>query len=153
MATGLDVKIPRTRMDYRINNEAIVGCTMAQVVKQGCTKLPLAVGVTNLLMQSDARRKALKTNDVNELAAIFGQLDGGLLTIIMNGLVMLIQGGCVVYYQDQLGLTDAGMKLCVSMEESKSKKLTDCIKDIPLVLSKIDPITSNSEFNRFFIAL
>jgi len=34
-------------MDYRINNEAIVACTIAQVVKQGCTKLPMAVGVTN----------------------------------------------------------------------------------------------------------
>lgn len=149
----MDGKISRTRMDYRINNEAIVACTIAQVVKQGCTKLPMAVGVTNLLMQSSARKKALKTDDANELAAVFGQLDGGLLTIIMNSLVMLIQGGCMVYLQDQLVLTDEGLSLCASMVDGKSEKLADCIKDIPFVLSKIDSIASDNVFNRFFIAL
>ena len=140
-------------MDYRINNEAVVACTIAQVVKQGCTKLPMAVGVTNLLMQSASRRKVLKTDDANELAAVFSQLDGGLLTIIMNSLVMLIQGGCMVNRKDQLVLTDAGFALCASMKDGKSKKLADCIKDIPLVLSKMDSIASDNVFNRFIIAL
>lgn len=140
-------------MDYRINNEAVVACTIAQVVRQGCTKLPMAVGVTNLLMQSSARKKVHKTDDVNELAAVFGQLDGGLLTIIINSIVMLIQGGCLAFHQDHLELTDDGMKLCASMKDCKSKKLAGCIKDIPLVLSKIDYIAPDAVFKRFFIAL
>ena len=48
-------------MDYRINNEAIVGCVIAQVVKHGPYEVPFVTGMVNLLMQDKLRRKVLAT--------------------------------------------------------------------------------------------
>jgi len=140
-------------MDYRINNEALVACTVAQVVHHGCTSLPVVVGVTNLLLQERLRRKALKAEGYDELARIVGQLDGGLLTIIMNSLVMMIQGGCLTYHDNRLGLTDQGLKMCDEMADGKSKILTKTIGFIPKVLKKIEPVQPEALFNRYLIAL
>ena len=70
-------------MDYRINNEAIVGCVIAQVVKHGPYEVPFVTGMVNLLMQDKLRRKVLATpgDRVQELGMLFGQLDGELLRI------------------------------------------------------------------------
>lgn len=82
-------------MDYRINNEAIVACVIAQVVKRGPYDIPIVVGAVNLLMRKKFRKKALTTSGDNmkELTMIFGQLDGSLLGVILNSMTMLIEGG------------------------------------------------------------
>ena len=54
-------------MDYRLNNEAIVACVAAQVVKHGCRQLPAVVVITNLLMRDQERKKTIGEQDANNV--------------------------------------------------------------------------------------
>ena len=100
-------------MDYRINNEAITACVIAQVVKRGPYDIPFVIGMVNLLMQKKCRKKALETSEKNEknLMMIFGQLDGSLLGVVVNSMAMLIEGGCLQKESGKLFLTEVGQKL------------------------------------------
>lgn len=140
-------------MDYRINNEALVACVAAQVVKNGNHKLSAVVGMTNLLMHDKERKHMLSSDNVEEMASIIGQLDGGLLTIIMNSIVMMIQGGCVTFGEDVLMLTDSGMSLCEQMEDRRSRTLGTIMDDIPAVMRKMNELGIAFEDNRYMIAL
>ena len=125
-------------MDYRLNNEAIVACVIAQLVRNGRRRLPVVVGLTNLLMHEKERKKVLSSNNVQELTAIVGQLDGGLLAIIMNSIVMMIKGGCMTFGEDVLCLTPSGMNLCEQMRDGRSKILRNIIADMPSIMRKME---------------
>ena len=62
-------------MDYRLNNEAIVGCVAAQVVRSGCQKLSLVVSITNLLMHDAERNKVTSMPNGMDLTVIVNQID------------------------------------------------------------------------------
>lgn len=126
-------------MDYRINNEALVACTIVQVIKHGCKELPKVLGITNLLLQKSQKE--------------YGMLDGGLLTIMMNSLVMLIQGGCVVYKGDVFKLTENGNALSESMKDERSRILTKITNEIPAVMAKYRDIISNELYNGLYIVV
>lgn len=141
-------------MDYRINNEAIVACVIAQVVKRGPYDIPFVTGVVNLLMRKKYRKKALTTSgdNVKELTMIFGQLDGSLLGAILNSMTMLLEGGCLQKVDGKLALTDAGQKLCQEMNGGKSKMLNDVLTDLDQILFKFECINLNSLYQQFWIA-
>jgi hypothetical protein len=141
-------------MDYRINNEAIVACVIAQVVKRGLYDIPFVVGVVNLLMQKKYRKKALVTtgDNVNELTVIFGQLDGCLLGVILNSMTMLLEGGCLKKAEGKLSLTDTGQKMCDEMNCGNSKMLNEVLVDLDQILFKYECIDLNSLYHQFWIA-
>lgn len=124
-------------MDYKINNEAVTACVVAQVVQNGCNRLSAVVGMTNLLMHEKERSKILSTNNVKEITTIMGQLDGGLLTIIMNSLVMMIQGGCMTFGEGVLMLTQSGKNMCEQMKDGRCRMLSLIMKDMPVVIDKM----------------
>ena len=140
-------------MDYRLNNEAIVACVAAQVVRRGCYKLPLVVAITNLLMHDSERKKVTKTVTVNDLTSVVNKIDGGLLTIIMNSLVMLIQGGCMTFGEEALLLTPAGMRLCEHMKDGRSKMLSEILRDLPMVIENTEKMEEGLLDQRYVIAL
>jgi len=141
-------------MDYRINNEAIVSCVIAQVVKHAPYEVPFVTGIVNLLMQDKLRKRVLTTpgESVRELGMLFGQLDGELLGVIMNSMTMLIEGECLERNGDTLTLTGTGIELCEEMNDGKSKMLAETLKDIDNVLFKYDGIDKNALYEQMWIA-
>lgn len=141
-------------MDYRINNEAIVGCVIAQLVKRGPFEVPFVTGIVNLLMQDKLRRKVLATpcDRIQELGMLFGQLDGELLGVILNSMTMLIEGRCLKRNGDTLTLTGTGNELCEEMNTEKSKLLAKILKDIDNVLFKFAGIDKNALYEQMWIA-
>lgn len=141
-------------MDYRINNEAIVACVIAQVVKRGPYDIPFITGVVNLLMRKKFRKKALTTSgdNVKELTMIFGQLDGSLLGVILNSMTMLIEGGCLQKADGKLVLTDSGHELCQEMIGGESKMLDDVLNDMDQILFKYECVDLKKLYQQFWIA-
>lgn len=142
-------------MDYRINNEAITACVIAQVVKRGPYDIPFVVGMANLLMQKKCRKKALETSEENEknLMMIFGQLDGSLLGVVVNSMTMLIEGGCLQKESGKLFLTEVGQKLCQEMNDNRSKMLSEILTDMNLIIFNYESIEMKSLYQHFWIAL
>lgn len=140
-------------MDYRLNNEGIVACVAAQVVKHGCKKLSVVVAATNLLMQDAERKKVKGLTDAKKISKIVNQIDGGLLTIIMNSLVMLIKGGCMSFTNGELTLTNTGLNMCEQMRDGRSDMLASIMNDIPVVLAKIGAMEGKIMDKRYVIAL
>lgn len=140
-------------MDYRLNNEAIVACVAAQVVRGGCQKLPIVVAITNLLMHYAERKRVKNMPDGKDITIIVNQIDGGLLTIIMNSLVMLIQGDCLTFDGSELTLTKAGQNLCEQMKDGRSKMLSGIVKDMSAIMEKSANMEDGLLDQRYVIAL
>ena len=140
-------------MDYRINNEAVAACVAAQLVRNGCKSLSTIVVLTNLLMHEKERKRLLSTDNEKELDTIIGQLDGGLLTIIMNSLVLMIQGGCMSFEEGVLTLTQSGMSLCEQMKDNRSEMLSVILRDLPAIMEKIVRMKESMFDQRYVIAL
>lgn len=140
-------------MDYRLNNEAIVACVAAQVVKHGCNQLPAVVVTTNLMMHNQKRATLLSEHDEKELAAIVNQVDGGLLTIIMNSLVLMIKGGCMKFAENKLSLTASGHQMCEQMQDGRSDILNVILKDLPVVMEIMEKMEDVIKDKRYVIAL
>ena len=140
-------------MDYRINNEAVAACVAAQLVRKGCKSLSTIVGLTNLLMHEKERKRLLSTDNEKELSTIIGQLDGGLLTIIMNSLVLMIQGGCMTFGEGDLSLTQSGISMCELMKDRRSKMLSNILKDMPAIMEKTVRMKESMFDQRYVIAL
>lgn len=140
-------------MDYRINNEAVAACVAAQLVRNGCENLSRVVGLTNLLMHEKERKRLLSTDNEKEIATITGQLDGGLLTIIMNSLVLMIQGGCMTFGEGNLLLTQSGMSMCEQMKDNRSEMLSCILKDLPAIIEKTVRMQESMFDQRYVIAL
>ena len=140
-------------MDYRINNEADAACVAAQLVRKRCKSLSKVVGLTNLLMHEKERKKLLSIDNEKEISTITGQLDGGLLTIIMNCLVLMIQGGCMTFGEGDLSLTQSGISMCEQMKDRQSKMLSNILKDMPAIMEKTVRMKESMFDQRYVIAL
>lgn len=125
-------------MDYRLNNEAIVACVAAQVVNHGCKKLSSVVQLTALLMVDSTRNKAKLAEKAEIISDAMRMMDGGLLTIIMNSIILLMKGGCMSFANDELNLTQSGMAMCKQMRDERSEMLDGIVKDIPAIIDKIE---------------
>lgn len=139
-------------MDYRLNNEAIVACVAAQVVKHGCRQLPAVVVTTNLLMR-DQERKRLASKMRKKKTTFVCKVDGGLLTIIMNSLVLLIKGGCMKFADGELSLTSSGYLMCEQMEDGRGDMLNEILKDLPALLEQMEKMEDVIEDKRYVIAI
>lgn len=149
----MDGKIQRGGMDYRINNEALVGSVIVQVVRRGPYEIPFVTGIVNLLMQANLRKKAKKTlaNDAKTLMAIFGQLNGDLLGIIVNSMAILTEGGCLSRKGNQLEVTENGLRLCEEIERNKCELLTEMTSDMNEIIFKYECIDLSSLYNQMWI--
>lgn len=130
-----------------------MACVAAQVVRHGCQKLSLVVAVTNLLMHDTERKKVKGLTDTQRISMIVNQIDGGLLTIIMNSLVMLMKGGCMTFENGELALTEAGLNMCEQMKDGRSNMLVSIMNDMPDVLVKIGAVEGEIMDKRYVIAL
>ena len=117
-----------------------MACVAAQVVRHGWQKLSVVVAVTNLLMHDTERKKVKGLTDAQRISMIVNQIDGGLLTIIMNSLVMLMKGGCMTFENGELALTEAGLNMCEQMKDGRSNMLVSIMNDMPDVLVKIGAV-------------
>lgn len=130
-----------------------MACVAAQVVRHGCQKLSVVVAVTNLLMHDTERKKVKGLTDAQRISMIVNQIDGGLLTIIMNSLVMLMKGGCMTFENGELALTEAGLNMCEQMKDGRSNMLVSIMNDMPDVLVKIGAVEGEIMDKRYVIAL
>lgn len=130
-----------------------MACVAAQVVRHGCQKLSVVVAVTNLLMHDTERKKVKGLTDTQRISMIVNQIDGGLLTIIMNSLVMLMKGGCMTFENGELALTEAGLNMCEQMKDGRSNMLVSIMNDMPDVLVKIGAVEGEIMDKRYVIAL
>lgn len=130
-----------------------MACVAAQVVRHGCQKLSMVVAVTNLLMHDTERKKVKGLTDTQRISMIVNQIDGGLLTIIMNSLVMLMKGGCMTFENGELALTEAGLNMCEQMKDGQSNMLVSIMNDMPDVLVKIGTVEGEIMDKRYVIAL
>lgn len=130
-----------------------MACVAAQVVRHGCQKLSVVVAVTNLLMHDTERKKVKGLTDAKRISMIVNQIDGGLLTIIMNSLVMLMKGGCMTFENGELALTEAGLNMCEQMKDGRSNMLVSIMNDMPDVLLKIGAVEGEIMDKRYVIAL
>lgn len=130
-----------------------MACVAAQVVRHGCQKLSVVVAVTNLLMHDTERKKVKGLTDAQRISMIVNQIDGGLLTIIMNSLVMLMKGGCMTFENGELALTEAGLNMCEQMKDGRSNMLVSIMNDMPDVLVKIGTVEGEIMDKRYVIAL
>ena len=130
-----------------------MACVAAQVVRHGCQKLSVVVAVTNLLMHDTERKKVKGLTDNQRISMIVNQIDGGLLTIIMNSLVMLMKGGCMTFGNGVLALTEAGLNMCEQMKDGRSNMLVSIMNDMPDVLVKIGAVEEEIMDKRYVIAL
>jgi len=140
-------------MDYRLNNEAIVACVAAQVVKYGCRQLPAVVVMTNLMMHGQERTILISEHDEKKMAAIVNQVDGGLLTVIMNSMVLMIKGDCMRFANGELSLTASGHQMCEQMQDGRSGMLSKILKDLPAVIEKMEKMEEVIKDKRYVIAL
>ena len=140
-------------MDYRLNNEGIVACVAAQVVCHGRQKLSEVVVLTNLLMHEKERRAVKGMTDGKKISTVVNQVDGGLLTIIMNSLVMMIKGGCMTFKDGVLTLTVSGQNMCEQMQDGRSGILGCIMKDLPEVMAKITEMEGEILNKKYIIAL
>ena len=142
-------------MDYRINNEAIVGCVIARVVAHGPYEVPFVTGMVNLLMLPRLRKKALKTDasNIKELSAIFGQIDGDLLGVIMNSMTLLLEGGCLQNAENKLVITETGKHLCQEMEDGQCIMLREVLRDTDEILFKLGSIDMTKLYEQMWIAV
>lgn len=129
-----------------------MACVTAQVVRHGCQKLSVVVAVTNLLMHDTERKKVKGLTDTQRISMIVNQIDGGLLTIIMNSLVMLMKGGCMTFENGELALTEAGLNMCEQMKDGRSNMLVSIMNDMPDVLVKIGTMEGEIMDKRYVIA-
>ena len=130
-----------------------MACVAAQVVRHGWQKLSVVVAVTNLLMHDTERKKVKGLTDTQRISMIVNQIDGGLLTIIMNSLVMLMKGGCMTFENEELVLTEAGLNMCEQMKDGRSNMLVSIMNDMPDVLVKIGTVEGEIMDKRYVIAL
>lgn len=130
-----------------------MACVAAQVVRHGCKRLPVVVAATNLLMQDTERKKVKSLADAKKISMAVNQIDGGLLTVIMNSLVMLMKGDCMTFDNGELALTDAGLNMCEQMKDERSDMLGSILNDMPAVLEKIGTMEGEIIDKRYVIAL
>lgn len=142
-------------MDYRINNEAIVGCVIARVAERGPYEVPFVTGMVNVLMLPRLRKKAYKTDasNIKELSAIFGQIDGDLLGVIMNSMTLLLEGGCLKNAEGKLEITETGKQLCQDMEDDKCKIMREVLRDMDEILFKFESIDMTKLYEQMWIAV
>lgn len=140
-------------MDYRINNEALVGSVIMQVAKRGPYEVPFVTGIVNLLMQEKLRKKAMETpaNNVKELIAVFGQINGDLLGVIVNSMTMLTEGGCLSRKGNQLEVTENGLQLCGEIEDGNCEMLKKVLLDINEIIFKYECIDRRSLYRQMWI--
>lgn len=129
-----------------------MACVAAQVVKHGCRQLPAVVVTTNLLMR-DQERKRLASKMRKKRTTFVCKVDGGLLTIIMNSLVLLIKGGCMKFADGELSLTSSGYLMCEQMEDGRGDMLNEILKDLPALLEQMEKMEDVIEDKRYVIAI
>ena len=127
-----------------------MACVAAQVVNHGCQRLLSVVVTTNLLMHSQGRKDIMAEKDIKRITTIVNLVDGGLLTIIMNSLVLMIQGGCMMFKDGELSLTEPGKQMCEEMKDGRSSMLSEVLKDMPTVVEKMEGVITDK---RYVIAL
>ena len=130
-------------MDYRINNEAIISCVIAQILKRGvCEPLRLSL-LTSLLMENIAFNNTVLTLTYKEY-----------LPIIVNSIVILEQGGIIITENDSVQLTDKGNDFCQNMINNPlSLRLQKIISKIDNCISETQEYTTDELYLKFKIII
>lgn len=130
-------------MDYRINNEAIISCVIAQVLKrESCDSLRLSLLVP-LLMEN-------KTVNNTELTLVYKEY----LPIVVNSIIILVQGNIVKNRAGIISLTDKGNEFCNDMlNYSCSYRLRTIISEIDTCLEEAQKFSTIELYQKLKIIL
>ena len=130
-------------MDYRINNEAIISCVIAQVLKrESCDSLRLSLLVP-LLMEN-------KTVNNTELTLVYKEY----LPIVVNSIIILVQGNIVKNRAGIISLTDKGNEFCNGMlNYSSSYRLRTIISEIDTCLEEAQKFSTIELYQKLKIIL
>jgi len=130
-------------MDYRINNEAIISCVIAQILRRGAHE-PLQLSLLiPLLMENATINNTILTLTYKEY-----------LPIVVNSIVILEQEGLVKAENDTVSLTDEGNTLCQRMIDNPlSHRLEKIISKIDNLLLETQKYTTNELYQKFKVIL
>lgn len=130
-------------MDYRINNEAIISCVIAQVLKRGvCEPLRLSL-LTPLLMENATINHTILTLTYKEY-----------LPIVVNSIVILEQGSVIKVENNTISLTDKGGDFCQQITKHPlSHRLQTIIGKIDNLLLETQKYTTDELYQKFKIIL
>lgn len=130
-------------MDYRINNEAIISCVIAQVLKrESCDSLRLSLLVP-LLMENE-------TVNNTELTLVYKEY----LPIVVNSIIILVQGNIVKNRAGIISLTDKGNEFCNGMlNYSCSYRLRTIISEIDTCLEEAQKFSTIELYQKLKIIL
>lgn len=130
-------------MDYRINNEAIILCVIAQVLKrESCDSLRLSLLIP-LLMEN-------KTVNNTDLTLVYKEY----LPIVVNSIIILTQGNIIRNGGGIISLTDKGNEFCNGMlNHSCSYRLRAIISEIDTCLEETQKFSTVELYQKLKIIL
>lgn len=107
----------------------------------------------NKSVDARPRKKTIGEQDAKKKTTFVCKVDGGLLTIIMNSLVLLIKGGCMKFADGELSLTSSGYLMCEQMADGRGDMLNEILKDLPALLEQMEKMEDVIEDKRYVIAI
>lgn len=140
-------------MDYRINNEALIACVVAQIVNKGACNVARLTALIPILLNDDFRKKIVRKNQIIESDFYkVGMSYKELLVSVMNSIIMLIESKCLALTDEELQPLKGNEILCMSMNKS-SKRLSNILNDMDQILEYFDNDTIENNYKKFYISL
>lgn len=140
-------------MDHRLNNEALIACVVAQIVSKGACSVPKVAALIPMLLNDRFRDKVahgkrLSDKDYYTIGMDYREL----LVHVMNSIILLIDGKCIILDKGELRPLDRNRELCDSMGDS-SKRLTSIINQIDAALDWFANDSMVNNYKKLYISL
>lgn len=152
-------------MDYRLNNEGLIACLIAQVVFRNKTKINNLAQISLMiaLLLNDKTRKKLglyaRLIDLNDLTDSMSNvtlniLYKELLPVIVNSTVLLMQSGILSLDACSLHLTEKGVAFCNDMNNDfMGQRYQKIIQQVDHVITLHENFSLYELYNKFQIKI
>lgn len=140
-------------MDRLINNEALISCVIATAIEIRPCSVSLVTALIPVLLNDTVRKKiAAKQSVSNRELQRVGMSYKDLLVPVMNSILILKEGRCLYLDKGMLYPTPLIMGLTSSINNS-SRRLTDIISDINIVMEYLTSQDITKTFKKLYISL
>lgn len=152
-------------MDYRLNNEGLIACLIAQIVfksKSNINNLAQISLLLALLLNDKTREKLNMYAKLIELSDLTDSISKvtlnllykELLPVIVNSTVLLIQSGVLSLNTCNLNLTEKGISFCNGMSnEFMGIRYQEIMKHVDHVITLHDNSSLYELYNKFQIKI
>lgn len=148
-------------MDRLYNNEALVGCVILRILKNGPMDITRLAIIVTILMTDKIRTRLIKmrqTSMPNTISLscsdlITNRIYQEMLVVTINSLVILSQSDLVLIRKDSIALMPKGDSINADLQTIKSKRFTDILKKVPIMLNRLDGISTAQLYKSLNIQL